>query len=130
MFPAHFTVNKLGEQSNICNFRGLCHKLIIHKLSGFRNSKIVSSHTFAIICPTLNEISVNISPIKDTDGKGLSDQEIYDEVDTFMFEGHDTTAAGISWFLYNMARFPEFQQKCREEVDDLVADRECDQLAW
>ncbi|XP_038074560.1 cytochrome P450 4F1-like isoform X3 [Patiria miniata] len=67
---------------------------------------------------------------KDTDGKGLTDQEICDEVDTFMFEGHDTTASGISWFLYNMARFPEFQQKCRQEIDNLLADRTEDTLEW
>ncbi|XP_022104398.1 cytochrome P450 4F22-like isoform X2 [Acanthaster planci] len=67
---------------------------------------------------------------KDSDGQGLTDQEIYDEVDTFMFEGHDTTASGLSWFLYDMARLPEFQQKCQEEIDDLLVDREDDRLEW
>ncbi|XP_022104372.1 cytochrome P450 4F4-like [Acanthaster planci] len=67
---------------------------------------------------------------RDSDGQGLTDQEIYDEVDTFMFEGHDTTASGLSWFMYDMARLPEFQQKCQEEVDSLLADRENDRLEW
>ena len=60
----------------------------------------------------------------------MDDLEIRQEVDTFMFAGHDTTASGISWGLYNMARFPEFQQKCREEVNELLLKRNKEELDW
>ncbi|XP_070534670.1 cytochrome P450 4F4-like isoform X2 [Ptychodera flava] len=67
---------------------------------------------------------------KDEDGNGLTDAEIRDEVDTFMFEGHDTTASGISWILYNLARHPEYQDKCREEIDELMKGKEEKLFEW
>ncbi|XP_074077610.1 cytochrome P450 4A11-like [Macrotis lagotis] len=61
-------------------------------------------------------------------GNSLSDQELRAEVDTFMFEGHDTTASGISWLLYVMATHPEHQQKCREEIREVLGDS--DSITW
>ncbi|XP_033008102.1 cytochrome P450 4A2-like [Lacerta agilis] len=61
---------------------------------------------------------------KDENGVGLSDEDLRAEVDTFMFAGHDTTASGISWILHSMAQHPEHQQKCREEIKDILGDRE------
>ncbi|XP_006819858.1 cytochrome P450 4F11-like, partial [Saccoglossus kowalevskii] len=58
------------------------------------------------------------------DGSGLTDQEIQNEVSTFLFAGHDTTASGISWCLYNLARYPEYQQTCRKEIDELMEKKE------
>ncbi|GAB5575040.1 cytochrome P450 4A11-like isoform X1 [Prionailurus iriomotensis] len=56
------------------------------------------------------------------DSSSLSDKDLHAEVDTFMFEGHDTTASGISWILYALATHPEHQQRCREEVQSLLGD--------
>ncbi|XP_057565890.1 cytochrome P450 4B1 [Hippopotamus amphibius kiboko] len=65
---------------------------------------------------------------QDEDGVKLSDADLRAEVDTFMFEGHDTTTSGISWFLYCMALYPEHQQRCREEVREILGDR--DSIHW
>ncbi|XP_072031384.1 LOW QUALITY PROTEIN: cytochrome P450 4F4-like [Amphiura filiformis] len=67
---------------------------------------------------------------RDEDGDALEDLEIREEVDNFMFAGHDTTASAISWCLYNLARFPQFQKKCRDEVNDLFMTRNKEELDW
>ena len=41
-----------------------------------------------------------------------------------MFEGHDTTTSGISWTLYCLAKYPEHQEKIREEVRSVLMGRE------
>ncbi|XP_055467908.1 cytochrome P450 4F4 isoform X1 [Psammomys obesus] len=67
---------------------------------------------------------------KDEDGKELSDEDIRAEADTFMFEGHDTTASGLSWILYNLARHPEYQERCRQEVRELLRNRPSTEIDW
>ncbi|KAJ0066494.1 hypothetical protein NL108_013977 [Boleophthalmus pectinirostris] len=60
---------------------------------------------------------------RDENNRGLSDESIRAEVDTFMFEGHDTTASGISFILYCLACHPEHQQMCREEICQALGDK-------
>ncbi|XP_067876968.1 ultra-long-chain fatty acid omega-hydroxylase-like isoform X4 [Heterodontus francisci] len=67
---------------------------------------------------------------KDEDGNGLTDEEIQSEANTFMFEGHDTTASGISWVLYNLARHPEYQDKCRDEIEQLMEENDHSEVEW
>uniref|UniRef100_A0A8C3N1V4 Uncharacterized protein n=1 Tax=Geospiza parvula TaxID=87175 RepID=A0A8C3N1V4_GEOPR len=63
---------------------------------------------------------------KDENGHTLSDEDIAAEADTFMFEGHDTTASGLAWLFYNLASHPEHQERCRQEVQELLAGRDTD----
>ncbi|XP_027693100.1 cytochrome P450 4V2 [Vombatus ursinus] len=55
----------------------------------------------------------------DEDGNTLSPQDIREEVDTFMFEGHDTTATGMNWVLYLLGSYPEAQRKVHSELDEV-----------
>ncbi|KDQ07869.1 hypothetical protein BOTBODRAFT_139546 [Botryobasidium botryosum FD-172 SS1] len=62
----------------------------------------------------------------------MSDEEILDQISTFLIAGHETTASSLAWILYEIARHPEVQTKLRAEftsasnenelgVEDLMA---------
>lgn len=46
----------------------------------------------------------------------MPDSLIVDNVVTFLMAGHETTAQALTWTLYLLALFPEWQEKVREEV--------------
>ncbi|XP_050050579.3 uncharacterized protein [Dermacentor andersoni] len=52
----------------------------------------------------------------------FTEEDIREEVDTFTFEGHDTTAVGISWTLYLLGLHQDVQQKVYEELEDIFGD--------
>ncbi|CAH1159369.1 unnamed protein product [Phaedon cochleariae] len=55
-------------------------------------------------------------------GVVINDEEIKEQVDTIMFEGHDTTAAGSSFFLSMMGIHQDIQDKVIQEIDEIFGD--------
>lgn len=55
-------------------------------------------------------------------GVVLNEQEVKEQVDTIMFEGHDTTASGSSFFLSMMGCHPDIQEKVIQELDEIFGD--------
>ncbi|KAM7345239.1 cytochrome P450 4ad1 isoform 2-T2 [Cochliomyia hominivorax] len=49
------------------------------------------------------------------DDRELNFREIYEEISTFIFTGHDPSAAALSFTLYTLSRHPEIQQNAYEE---------------
>lgn len=56
------------------------------------------------------------------DGKPLSNEDIREEVETFMFEGHDTTTSGTSFALYVISRYPQVQEKLIAEIKEVIGE--------
>lgn len=52
-------------------------------------------------------------------GQALSDMDIREEVDTFMFEGHDTTTSGITWALFLLGLHPQIQEDVFTEINTI-----------
>jgi cytochrome P450 len=49
-------------------------------------------------------------------GRGLTDEEIRDELIVFISAGHDTTATTMTYALWQLGRHPELQDRLRAEV--------------
>ncbi|ODN00095.1 Cytochrome P450 4C1 [Orchesella cincta] len=45
-----------------------------------------------------------------------SDEDVREETDTFMFEGHDTVSAGISFTFFLIGNYPDVQEKVYDEL--------------
>lgn len=146
-------IKAVYELSNLTNLRVRTfpyHNDIIFYLSphGFRYRKatrVAHSHTEEVIrkrkeaLKEENELSriqakrnLDFLDIllfaRDEQQQGLSDEDVRAEVDTFMFEGHDTTASGISFILYCLACNPEHQKICRNEINEVLDGK--DTMDW
>uniref|UniRef100_UPI003B5ACDA8 cytochrome P450 4C1-like n=1 Tax=Leptopilina boulardi TaxID=63433 RepID=UPI003B5ACDA8 len=53
-------------------------------------------------------------------GKQINDEGIREEVDTFIFEGHDTTAMAFCFSMLMLAEHKECQDQARKEVDQVL----------
>jgi cytochrome P450 len=51
------------------------------------------------------------------DGSSLSQQEITDQVVTFVIAGHETTANVLSWIWFLLSQHPKVEKKFYEEID-------------
>ncbi|XP_075168510.1 cytochrome P450 4ad1 [Haematobia irritans] len=58
---------------------------------------------------------VNVLLSAKLDGRELKFREIFEEISTFIFTGHDPTAAALSFTLYTLSRHPAVQEKVYEE---------------
>ncbi len=56
-------------------------------------------------------------------GIGMNDQQLRDEVMTFILAGHETTAHGLAWSLALLARHRAAAKKLRAELDDVLNGR-------
>lgn len=54
---------------------------------------------------------------------GLSKDEVVAQSILFFLAGYDTTATSISFLMYNLALYPEIQEKLYEEIMNVAGDK-------
>jgi cytochrome P450 len=54
-------------------------------------------------------------------GEAMTDEQIIDNLGTFLLAGHETTAKMLTWTLYLLARAPDWQERIRAEIQSVTA---------
>ncbi|XP_061196670.1 cytochrome P450 4F3-like [Saccostrea echinata] len=106
-----------------CNFvHSVAEDVIDKRRQGLKNEEVSSKRYLDFLDILLTA--------RDEDGNCMSKGDIRSEVDTFLFEGHDTTASAISWILYSLAEHQYHQKKCQEEIDRVISETKSGELEW
>jgi cytochrome P450 family 110 len=66
---------------------------------------------------------------RDGDEPFWSDDHIRDQLATILLSGHETTAVGLSWALYELAHHPDVLARLRDELDALGPEPDPDLIA-
>lgn len=66
-----------------------------------------------------NDILSLLLSARDEAGKGMTDEELRDELLTLLLAGHETTASAIAWALYWIHKLPEVRDKVLQELHGL-----------
>jgi cytochrome P450 len=60
---------------------------------------------------------------RDPEGGTLfGEAEVFDNVMTFIFAGHETTANALAWTFYLLSEFPQWDTRVASEADDVLED--------
>ncbi len=61
---------------------------------------------------------------KDENGKPLSDEQILAHVNILLVAGHETTTSLSSWLFWELAQRPDWTERVRAELDEVMAEHE------
>jgi cytochrome P450 len=66
-------------------------------------------------------LSMLLEAVDSEDSKTrMTDEQARDEAMVLFLAGHDTTAAGLTWFWYIMGKYPEIQQRAHDEIESVL----------
>ena len=68
-------------------------------------------------------LSMLLQAQDETDGTGMSDQQLRDETMTLFLAGYETTSLALSWAWYLLAQNPEAETKLWQELDEVLDGR-------
>src|SRR5439155_13448022 len=56
-------------------------------------------------------------------GESMNDEQVHDEVMTFIFGGHETVSSGLTWTFYLLSKHPVVARRLRQELNRVLGGR-------
>ncbi|XP_077506394.1 uncharacterized protein LOC144115765 [Amblyomma americanum] len=124
-----FYMSSFGRKfkDNLAQLHNFTRKVIRERKAELLEQKVIDGLTIGeqVIGQKRRQAFLDLLLSHHIQDSSLTEEDIREEVDTFMFEGHDTTAMGISWAMYLIGLYTDVQQKIHEELDGIFGeDRE------
>ncbi|QRM43594.1 cytochrome P450 [Rhizobium sp. BG4] len=102
-------VTRIGGQKILDQFRSMVHKTMDLRLEQMRADRAAAPEDFLTLL------------LEQAGPDGLTNEEIEDNILTFIGAGHETTARALAWTLYCIANSPHIRDAMEEEIDRVLA---------
>ncbi|XP_054723777.1 cytochrome P450 4C1-like [Uloborus diversus] len=113
-------------QSNLEKVHGFTKKIIQEKKKCFLKTRTkkrtsnVNRDEDSLIYEDRRKVFLELLLDHHFEDQSFTEEDIRDEVNTFMFEGHDTSSIAISWALHLLGLNSDVQALVHQELDDIL----------
>ncbi|CAH0668855.1 unnamed protein product [Spodoptera exigua] len=118
----NLTPYKISQVKALKVLHGHTRKVIEARRQELKKANITSLDASTDVGIRNKHAFLDLLLLGEIDGKKIDDESVREEVDTFMFEGHDTTTSGISYVLYCLSKRRHIQDKIYEELQTIFGD--------
>jgi cytochrome P450 len=102
-------ITRIGGQKILDQFRNMVHRTMDLRLEQMRADRAAVPEDFLTLL------------LEQAGPDGLTNEEIEDNILTFIGAGHETTARALAWTLYCIANSPHIRDAMEEEIDRILA---------
>jgi len=110
-------VTRIGGQKVLDKFRNIVRQTMDARLARMRADRASAPDDFLTLL--LDQAATG----------GLTNDEIEDNILTFIGAGHETTARALAWTLYCVANTPHIREAMEEEIDRVLA-QDVEPVKW
>lgn len=121
-FAKHYMKNLQDFESNMKLLNTVLDKLIVNALESEQKASVeeLENRDYEKIeNPSLLRFLVDMR------GEDTTSTQLRDDLMTMLIAGHETTAAVLTWTMYELSQQPELYARVRSEIDIVLEGREC-----